>query len=118
MIGPDRVQLVCGRRVRWEVPYAEVARLRVCPGPLQRWLGVAAGAGLGVCLRDPGRFDAAWPRQARRRAALRGRWGVDLVVPLFLWTEPAALVLEALRARWHRCRSAASVATGEAPPAR
>src|SRR5262249_36548908 len=54
---------------------------------------------LGIRLADPGGLDRLGPLWASHRVRTRGRYGVDVLIPVSTRPEEAQVVLEAVRSR-------------------
>lgn len=104
MVAHDRIQLVLGKCVRWEVPYDNMAEIRLARGRYRPFVLVEEQF-IGIRLRAPELFDATWPRLARMRTRTRKRCGFDLPVAILLMQEPAERCLDVLLTCLHRYRA-------------
>jgi hypothetical protein len=121
VLGRDCLQVLLGRQVFLEVPYANVAEVALASGRL----GFTRVRFVGIRLARPEQFDAAWPRRTKLRRGWR-RLGFDLGVRDIHLDEPLERCHEAVLRCYHRFHAgrgagalvdeSAGVVGGEAPP--
>jgi hypothetical protein len=100
VLGYDRLRFYRGQRVYYEIPYTDVEQIALFRQWWRPWI-----AFLGVRLRSPERFDAAWPKWARRRRRSLRRCGFDMAFNTLAAFEPPKRVLETVLRCWHRFES-------------
>jgi hypothetical protein len=98
VLGYDRMQLLFGRKVFQEVPYANIAEIAVATG----WMLFVRVLFVGIRLSRPESFDAAWPRRARARRWCRRCLGFDMAFRDIHLDEPLERCRETMLVFYHR----------------
>jgi hypothetical protein len=98
VLGRNRMQVVTGRKVWFEVPYDNIAEIAL----FSRFIiPVGSRQFLGIKLIRPEEFDAAWPRYARARDWSRMSLGFDFAFWGFHLDEPLDRCLETMLTHYH-----------------
>ena len=99
VVGEDCVQYLRGKRVFWELPYGNIAEIKLFTH------GVIPIQSLGINLISPELFDRTWPSRARARRWNQGLIGFDFHIPTVRTPEPPDRLLDVFLISYHRFKA-------------
>src|SRR5216684_2204692 len=99
VLGDDRMQCLRGKRVLWELPYDNIAEVKLFTH------GVIPIQSLGINLIASEIFDHAWPSWARTRKWNQSLRGFDFHIPTTFTPEPPDRLLDVFLTSYHRFKA-------------
>jgi hypothetical protein len=106
VLGDDRVQYLRGKRVLWELPYDNIAEVKLFTH------GVIPIQSLGINVIASEIFDHAWPSWARTRKWNQRLRGFDFHIPTVLTPEPPDRLLDVFLTSYHRFKAKSGAGEG------